>query len=209
MTIIDYLNHSFPEFSNELKQEIILFGRLKHFHEKDVIVGIGDQFSSIPLIMEGSLKVSREDDKGNELFLYYLMPGQTCALSLNCLILSKPSEVLAVAEEETTLLVIPSEKIGHWMSEHADWREFVLKTHQMRFHEMLSTIDGLAFTQLDKRVMDYLTEKSKIRNSDTIHLTHQEIANDLNSTREVISRILKILEKRGDIELKRNEVRLM
>src|SRR5690606_26971800 len=170
---------------------------------------IGGEFKMIPLICEGSIKVMREDDDGHELFLYFLRSGQTCALSLNCFMMSKPSEVFAVAEEATTFIALQAQHISEWIAKYPDWRNFVIGTYQMRFKEMLQTIDGIAFRQLDERVYDFLKEKAELKEDHIIQITHQEIADHLNSTREVISRILKILEKNEKIKLGRNKIELV
>ncbi|MCB9222816.1 MAG: Crp/Fnr family transcriptional regulator [Crocinitomicaceae bacterium] len=208
-TIVDYLTETFPDFSSELKSEIIQYGKLMHLKEGEALMTIGGEFKIIPLIVSGSIKVMREDMDGHELFLYYLKPGQTCALSLNCFMLSLPSEVYAEAEEETTLIALTADRVATWISAYPEWRNFIMGTFQMRFHEMLNTIDGIAFKQLDERLMDFLRDKATIHGTDTINTTHQEIADHLNSTREVISRLLKILEKNGRIELGRNKIRLL
>ena len=208
-TIVEHLTESFPDFSTDLKADILKFGKLTHLKEGEELMSIGGRFKIIPLITTGSIKVMREDEDGNELFLYYLKPGQTCALSLNCFMLDKPSEVFASAEEETTLIALQADKAGDWLTTYPDWRNFVMGTYQLRFHEMLSTIDGIAFKQLDERVLKFIIEKAEVHEANTIEMTHQEIAEALNSTREVISRILKILEKKGEIELGRSKIRLL
>ena len=208
-SIVEHLTETYPEFSADLKSEIIQHGRLMNIQVGESLMSIGGEFKTIPLIVEGSIKVMREDQDGNELFLYYLRPGQTCALSLNCFMMAKPSEVYAEAEEETTLIALQGNKVANWISEYPEWRNFIMGTFQMRFHEMLHTIDGIAFKQLDERLMEYLNEKAEIHNTDTVHTTHQEIADHLNSTREVISRLLKILEKNKRIELGRNKIQLL
>jgi CRP/FNR family transcriptional regulator len=208
-TIVEHLTETYPEFSSELKSQIIQNGKLMRLDAGETLMSIGGEFKIIPLIVEGSIKVMREDNDGNELFLYYLRPGQTCALSLNCFMMSKPSEVYAEAEEETVLIALTAERVATWISEYPEWRNFIMGTFQMRFHEMLHTIDGIAFKQLDERLMDFIRDKAAVRESNTIQTTHQEIADHLNSTREVISRLLKILEKNKKIALGRNKITLL
>lgn len=208
-TIIDYLSSSFPQFSSELKSEIIRHGKLMHLSAGDILMDIGAEMKMIPLICEGAIKVMREDEEGHELFLYYLSSGQTCALSLNCFITSKPSEVYAECEDDTVLIALKANQINEWMTRYEDWRNFVIGTYQMRFSEMLHTIDGIAFKQLDERVFEFILAQANIHQSNEIHTTHQEIATHLNSSREVISRVLKILEKKGKIKLSRNKIMLV
>ena len=208
-TIVDHLTTSFPEFSAELKQGIIRNGKLVHMKAGETLMQIGGDMKTIPLISEGAIKVMREDEEGHELFLYYLRPGQTCALSLNCFLMSRPSEVHAECEDDTTFIALNASQITDWISKFPDWRNFVIGTYQMRFSEMLHTIDGIAFKQLDDRVLEFLREQSVVHDSNLIQMTHQEIAIHLNSSREVISRILKILEKNQKIKLGRNKIELV
>jgi len=209
MTIVDYVTSTFPNHSQEFKNQLVNSGRIMKVSAGDEIMSIGGDFKTIPVIVEGSIKVVREDEEGNELFLYYLTEGQTCAMSLNCCLMSKPSEVRATAEEDTVIISIPGDHAGNWMSDLPEWRDFILNTYQLRFREMLHTIDGIAFQQLDERVLQYLRDKGDVHETKELKLTHQAIADDLNSSREVISRVLKILEKNQKIELHRNRIVLM
>ena len=209
MTIVYYVKATFPNHSKEFIDHLVSAGRILKVKAGEQLMSIGGDFKTIPVIVEGTLKVVREDDEGNELFLYYLQAGQTCAMSLNCCLMSKPSEVRATVEEDSVLISIPGDVAGEWMGNLPEWRDFIFNTYQLRFKEMLSTIDGIAFHQLDDRVFSYLQEKSKVHGDVNIKLTHQEIADDLNSSREVISRVLKILEKNERIELHRNRIKLM
>lgn len=208
-TIIEYLVEVYPGFSEELKQQIILRGKLIHMKSGEELMSIGGDFRTIPLIVEGSVKVLREDADGHELFLYFLTPGQTCAMSVNCTLSNRLSEVNATAEEDSVLIGVPASEAGDWLTKFPDWRTFILNTYQSRFTEMLNTIDGLAFKQLDNRVMEYLEDKAKLTHSNEIHSSHQDIATDLNTSREVVSRVLKILEKQGKLSLGRNKINLM
>lgn len=208
-TIIEYLVEFFPQFSEELKEQIVLRGKLVKIKAGEELMSIGGDFRTIPLIVDGSIKVIREDDDGNELFLYYLTLGQTCAMSVNCTLSNRLSEVNAVAEEDSVLIAVPSTEAGLWLSKFPEWRSFVLNTYQERFTEMLHTIDGIAFKQLDNRIMEYVIDKAAVSGSNAIQTSHQNIANDLNSSREVISRVLKILEKQKKLKLGRNKIELM
>jgi CRP/FNR family transcriptional regulator, anaerobic regulatory protein len=209
MTIVDYVTSTFPNQSQDFKNQLVNSGRLMKVAAGEELMSIGGAFKTIPVIVDGSIKVVREDDDGNELFLYYLTEGQTCAMSLNCCLMSKASEVRATAEEDTVLISIPGDSAGRWMSDLPEWRDFILNTYQLRFREMLHTIDGIAFQQLDERVLQYLKDKAEVHEANEVKLTHQAIADDLNSSREVVSRILKILEKNEKIELHRNRIVLL
>lgn len=200
----------FPLFSHpSLIEELNSLGNEASVQEGDVLMNIGDHIQIMPLVLEGALKIMRVDEEGHEIFLYYIYPGQTCAITLNCCIGSMPSEVRAIAEEHTKLVAVPSHAIRSWMNTYEGWKKFIMKTYHDRFNELLKTIDSIAFTQLDQRLLHFLNEKALANNDRIIHITHQEIANDLNSTREVISRLLKQLEKQGEIQLGRNKIVLL
>lgn len=208
MTIVDYLAQHYQNFSSELRTEIAIKGRLREVQQDQITINLGDTFTFIPLIVEGVLKVNRVDENGNEHFLYFLYPGQSCTVTLNCCLNGAPSEVIAIAEEDVKLIEIPINDARDWMEKFADWRNYLLETYQLRFHELLLTVDQLAFQKLDNRIMNYLKEKAKIHNDANIHLTHSQIAEDFHTSREVVSRVLKILEKKEQIELGRNKITL-
>ncbi len=208
-TIVEHLIEGFPNFSDQLRAEIILRAKLISINEGEELMSIGGNFRTIPLIVKGSIKVVREDDEGNEIFLYYLRPGETCAMSVNCTMSGRLSEVNATAEEDSIIIAVPSTEAGDWLSKFDEWRAFILNTYQNRFTELLHTIDGIAFKQLDIRILNYLSDKSALSGVKILHLSHQDIATDLNSSREVISRVLKILEKQGKLSLGRNKIELM
>ena len=209
MNIVEYVNSTFGHFNPEFRQELIKHGKIMRIKAGDTLMTIGGEFKMIPLLVDGAIKVLREDEEGNELFLYFLRPGQTCALSLNCFMLAQPSEVHAEAEEDTIIIGLQPDYVRNWMDAYPDWRNFVMQTFQQRFHELLLTIDSIAFKKLDERLLAYLHEKADVNHNRVINTTHQEIAYELNSTREVISRLLKILEKQGAIELGRNKIVVM
>lgn len=175
--------------------------------EGDLLMDIGTVINTIPMIVSGSVKVMREDEEGRELLLYYVRSGETCAMSLTCCMAFKRSEIRAVAQEKVTMLAIPVEFMDEWMR-FRDWRSFVMNTYRMRFEELLEALDSIAFLRMDERLMKYLTDKSNTMNTDEIHMSHQEIAVDLNSSREVISRILKQMEHKGLVKLGRNKILL-
>ncbi|MBD8487645.1 Crp/Fnr family transcriptional regulator [Echinicola sp. CAU 1574] len=166
----------------------------------------GKFIKMVPLVIEGAVKVLRVDEEGKELFLYYLYPGETCALSLTCCDASKASEVKAVAEEDTIILGVPVRVHEAWSEKYAQWKDFVTQTYQRRFQEMLKALDAVAFLKMDQRLALYILAKMKKFNSTDLQLTHQEIANELGTSREVISRLLKQLEKKKWIELGRNKI---
>lgn len=199
----------FPDITDaKLLAEIEERGDIMQVEAGSTIMEPGSTIRMMPLVNKGLVKVSREDDTGNELFLYFLNPGQTCAMSLYCCMANRKSEIRATAEEDTELLTIPIEAMDEWMGRYPNWREFVMRAYTDRFQELLNTIDSIAFTQLDDRLLDYLQQKAA-GNNGTVNTTHQKIADDLNSSRVVISRLLKQLEKRGMVELSKNKIRFV
>lgn len=207
MSVAELIRDQFPEINEPgLVSELEERGRFMNVSRGERLIEIGGYVKFMPLVISGAIKVMREDENGDEIFLYYLLPGQTCAMTLNCCMANNPSEITAIAVEDTTCLAIPVELMDSWLRKHRSWQNFVLNTYGMRFQELLNTIDSIAFLQLDERLLNYLKEKSQVANTEIIETTHQQIAYDLHSSREVISRLLKQLEKRGVIELQRNKV---
>ncbi|MDT0651202.1 Crp/Fnr family transcriptional regulator [Autumnicola edwardsiae] len=191
-------------FEKELLQEIAKSGVLKTVREGEVIMDIGDYITSMPLLLEGAIKILREDKEGSELLLYFLERGDTCALTLSCCLGQTQSEIRAVAERDTKFIMVPIGKIEEWTTRFKSWRNFVFESYQSRLSEMLETIDTLAFMNMDQRVLRYLQDKAKINQSQELQVTHQQIAYDLNTSRVVISRLLKRLEMEKKILLQRN-----
>lgn len=207
--ILEILSNNFPSLlDTELVNAIAENATYREVKEGDLLMDIGSTIKNIPMVVSGSVKVTREDENGNELLLYYVRPGESCAMSLTCCMAFKRSEIRAVAQEPVEILSIPVEFMDGWMM-YRDWRSFVMNTYRLRFEELLDTVDSIAFHRMDERVMKFLNEKSDAMNTDEINISHQEIAVDLNSSREVMSRILKQLEKKGLVKLGRNKIFLV
>jgi len=199
----------FPDIYELTAIELILStGKLKKFNQDDWLIDIGDPIVHMPLVIEGQLRILREDEEGNELLLYFIKPGETCAMSLTCCMGNAVSNVRAVAEEETTAILLPIQVMDEWTSKFPSFKSFILKTYQKRFDELLKTIDGIAFHNLDDRLLQLLKHKASKENQ-VITATHQELATQLNSSREVISRILKQMERKGKIQMGRNKITLL
>ena len=203
------MDDHFPSLlDTDLIQGIKEHAEYREVDEGDLLMDIGTTIQSIPMILTGSVKVMREDEDGNELLLYYVQPGETCAMSLTCCMAFKRSEIRAIAQEPVSMLSIPVEFMDEWMK-FRDWRSFVMNTYRMRFEELLEALDSIAFHRMDERVLKYLQEKGNSLNTAEIHMSHQEIAVDLNSSREVISRILKQMERKNLVKLGRNKIQLL
>lgn len=196
-------------FEEELLQEIVKYGTVKEVRAGEKIIDIGEYVKSMPLLLEGAIKILREDKDGDELLLYFLERGDTCAMTLSCCLGQTKSEIRAVAERDTVLIMIPIEKMEEWTSRFKSWRNFVFESYHTRLSEMLETIDTIAFLHMDERIMRYLQDKTKINRSEVVQVTHQEIAYDLHTSRVVVSRLLKKLEMEGKIELQRNSIKVL
>jgi CRP/FNR family transcriptional regulator len=196
-------------FEEELMHEIAKFGSLKEVKAGERIIEIGEYVKSMPLLLEGAIKIMREDKDGDELLLYFLERGDTCAMTLSCCLGQTKSEIRAVAEKDTKLIMIPIEKMEEWTARFKSWRNFVFESYHTRLSEMLETIDTIAFLNMDQRLMRYLQDKAKINANELIQVTHQEIAYDLHTSRVVVSRLLKKLELEGKIKLQRNSIQVI
>lgn len=196
-------------FEVELLEEIKMYGKLVIFEEGDIIIDIGQRVAHMPLLIEGAIKILREDELGEELLLYYLERGDTCAMSMNCCIGNTKSEIRATAETDGKLLLVPVQKMEEWMGRYASWRRFVLESYNVRLYEMLEAIDNLAFMNLEERILKYLKEKVKILHTPEVKSTHQEIATEMHTSRVVVSRLLKALERKQKIKLHRNKIEVV
>jgi CRP/FNR family transcriptional regulator len=196
-------------FERELLEEINQVGTFKEIPEGFKLIEIGDYIRSMPLLISGAIKVIREDSEGDELLLYFLERGDTCAMTLSCCIGQTKSEIRAVAELDTKLVMIPIQKMEEWTGKYRSWRNFVFESYHNRLMEMLEAIDSIAFMKMDERLLKYLGDKVKVTQDKMVHTTHQEIAYELHTSRVVISRLLKNLENLGKIKLHRNNIEVV
>ncbi len=196
----------FPHFDGALTDHLKKIGSIIHFKEGDLLMRTGQYFKHSLLILEGQVKLYREGEEGEEFFLYHLEPGNACALSMICATRNQLSEVKAKAISNVVALAIPLQHMDGLMRDYRNWYYFVLETYRGRFEELLQVIDQIAFHSMDEKLEFFLKRQFEIFKSGTIHMTHQEIADDLNSSREVISRLLKKLESRKRISISRNEI---
>ena len=173
------------------------------------IMDIGQIVRQMPIILSGSIKVTRIDEKGREILLYYVNPNESCAMTFTCCMEHFPSEIKAVAEDDVEMLMLPMSVMDEWMTKYPSWKSFVMKTIRYRFNELLKTIDHIAFQKLDERLISYLKDKSKTTRSTLLNISHQQIAEELATSREVISRLLKKLENEKKLLLYRNQIKLM
>lgn len=196
-------------FEDELMDEIVQVGTFKEIPEGSKMIEIGDYVKSMPLLISGAIKVMRQDADGDELLLYYLEKGETCSMTMTCCLGQKRSEIRAVAETDAQLIMVPVGKMEEWTAKYKSWRNFVLESYNDRINELLMTLDSIAFNQMDERLIQYLIEKARVNENNILKNTHQEIAYDLHTSRVVISRLLKKLEKLGKVEIYRNYIKLL
>ncbi len=199
----------FPSFEKELQDDIIQYCSMQEFKAGEPLMRTGQYFRVAMLITTGLVKVYREDEEGNEFFMYYLQPGQACALSMVCATRQQTSQVMAKAVKDTSVIAIPLQYMDEWMSRYKSWYHFVLETYRSRFEELLVTLDHVAFRAMDDRLEFYLRQHQRTLQKDVIEINHQEIADELNSSREVISRLLKKMEQLGKIKLHRNAIEIV
>ncbi len=208
--ILNLVRKNFPQIAEvKLQEEIASVGKLYHFRGGEVIMDYGSYVRLVPMVIKGSIKVSRESEDGNEIFLYYLNPGETCAMSFTCCMMNKKSDIRTTAEDEVELIGIPIKYVDEWMSRYQSWKNFVMRSYDNRMKELMYTIDSIAFKKMDERLLKYLHDKAATLHSKTINTTHQEIAFDLNASREAVSRLLKQLEKQQEVRLGRNQIELL
>ena len=196
-------------FEEDLIDEIVKVSILQQFELGDILIDFGDYIKKMPLLINGAIKILREDFDEGELLLYFIEKGDTCAMSMTCCLGETKSEIRAKAETRGQVIMIPISNMEEWMGKYKSWRNFVFNSYNNRLKEMLSAIDNLAFMNMDERLLNYLFDKSKINKSKEIHNTHQEIAYDLNTSRVVVSRLLKALEIEGKIKLNRASIELL
>jgi len=193
-------------FEKELLDEMEKYGRIKSVKSGENLVNVGEYIRSMPLVISGTIKVMREDGEGYELLLYFLDRSETCTMMMDCCMANKKSEIIAIAETDAELLLLPIKKMEEWLTRYKSWRNFIFKSYNDRMHEILKSLDNIAFKKMDERLLHYLTEKQKFSKNGLIKNTHQQIADDLHTSRVVISRLLKKLENDGKIKLQRNSI---
>lgn len=193
-------------FEEELLQEIATVGVVRKVAKGDQLIEIGDAISYMPLLLSGAIKILREDEQGDELLLYFIERGDSCAMTFSCCIGAHKSQIRAIAETDTELIMIPVEKMAEWMGKYKSWQQFILDSYHTRMMELLETVDTLAFLRMDDRILKYVQDKAKVTRNEVITVTHQEIAYDMHTSRVVVSRILKKLEKEGRIAMNRNQI---
>lgn len=196
-------------FEPALIREMFQFGEIRHFKDGDIIMDYGKYIRMMPVILKGTIKVFRKDEGGKEILLYYLSSNESCSMAYSCCLEAKKSEVKAIAEDDVELLAIPHIKLDEWLCKYPTWKNYIIRSFNDRFLELLKSIESIAFHKLDERLVAYLKEKQRLSGSSVIKASHFVIADELATSRVVVSRLLKQLENEGKILLYRNEIKLL
>lgn len=199
----------FPTLEKGLVEEIIKIADVKTLAEGELLMRTGQNIRSTLLVMEGLIKIYREDDHGNEFFMYYLDAGKACAVSLACALGQETSGLMAKAVTPATVLSIPLHYVDAWMGKYKSWAQFAVSTYRERFDELLQTIDHIAFRNMDERLVFYLKRHQEKLNTNLLSVSFTEIAQELNSSREVISRLMKKLAEKGLVRMQGNKVEIV
>lgn len=205
----DHIKKLFSSFSSSLIDDIEKNAVVQDFSSGHVIMRTGQYIKNTVLVLSGKIKIYREDDDGGEFFMYYLQPGQACAISMICATKNETSQIMAKVVEDVELVMVPLPLMDKWMMQHRSWYEFVIDTYRSRFEEVLEVVNSIAFRAMDERLEFYLKRHKDACGCSDLKLSHQEIATELNTSREVISRLLKKLEQRGAVQLHRNHIELL
>ena len=196
-------------FEPKLLEEIEAFGTWQSFKDGDVIIDYGKYIRMMPIVLKGTIKVYRLDEIGNEILLYYLSSSESCSMAYSCCVEAKKSEIKAIAEEDVELMAIPHEKLDEWLCVYPSWKNYIMRSFNERFIELLKSVESIAFHKLDERLIAYLKEKRRVTGSGVIKASHYLIADELSTSRVVISRLLKHLENDKKIIMYRSEIKLL
>ncbi|MBK5279878.1 MAG: Crp/Fnr family transcriptional regulator [Bacteroidia bacterium] len=196
-------------FQTALNKAVDTFGQPKSFPAETVILSEDSYIKYIPIVLSGSLKVLRTEEDGREILLYYIKPGESCIMSFLGGLHNETSKIRAVVEEDAQILLIPIDKATEWVKEFPEWTDFIFKLYHKRFEELLQVVNAIAFQKLDSRLLHLLKQKSELFKSKELSVTHQQLADELGSTREVVSRVIKQMENEGLVRLARNKISLM
>lgn len=196
-------------FQSLLKEEISQYGQLKKFPAGSVILQEDSYIKVIPLVLNGSLKVMRTDPQGHEILLYYITPGESCIMSFLGGIHNETSKIKAIVEEDAEILFIPVEKASEWVKKFPEWSDFIFRLYHKRFEELLTAVNAIAFQKLDSRLLQLLRQKADLYQSKDIKITHQQLADELGTAREAVSRVIKQMENEGLVKLARNKITIL
>jgi CRP/FNR family transcriptional regulator len=196
-------------FEKDLVDEILTIKNIKNYIEGETIIDYDMSIKFMPFIIKGTIKVLKNDEDNREILLYYLTANESCSMAYSCCMEAKKSEIKAIAEENVSLIPIPHNKLDEWLFKYPSWKSYIFNSFTQRFNELLKSIESIAFHKLDERLITYLTNKANLTGKSSIQLSHQQIAEEMGTSRVVISRLLKQLENDKKLLLYRNEIKLL
>ncbi len=194
-----------PELISKLTQ----FSTVRNYKAGEMILDENSLIRAIPIVTRGTLKVMRTEEDGREILLYYIKPGESCIMSFLGGLHDERSKVRAEVEEDAEILFLPLEKVSLFIKEYPEWLDYIFRLYHKRFEELLEIVNAIAFKKVDERLLDLLQKKKQVTGSNTLQVTHEQLANELGTARVVVSRLLKQLEERGQLQLGRNKITLM
>lgn len=194
-----------PALLNEIEEKSMLFTA----SAGQGLIKTGQTINVVPMMLSGTLKVSHENEEGQELVLYYVKAGQGCAMTFSCGMMSQPSQVKGTADDDLSMLCIPVAVMEEWMQKYPSWKKFVMGTIVNEYMTIIKSVDDVTFKKTDERLLNFLKGKAKLSGSSLINLSHQQIADELGTNRVVISRLLKKLENEERLLLYRNQIKLL
>ncbi len=195
--------------SHEVKQKLSSYGTVKKFEEGSVILNENAYIRAIPIVLKGCIGVMRTDDEGREILLYYINAGESCIMSFLGGLHNDTSKVKAIAEEETEILFVPIDKVNLLIKENPEWLDYIFRLYHKRFEELLEVVNDVAFKKMDERLLNFIKKRCELSKTNTLHITHEHLANELGTARVVVSRLLKQMEDKGFLKLGRNKISLM
>lgn len=196
-------------FETALVEEILAIKNVKPFKEGETIIDYGMAIKFMPYIISGTIRVMKNDEDNREILLYYLSSNESCSMAYSCCMEAKKSEIRAIAEDNVALIAIPHDKLDEWLIKYPSWKSYIFNGFTQRFNELLKSIESIAFHKLDERLITYLANKAKITGKSALQLSHSQIAEEMGTSRVVISRLLKHLENDKKLLLYRNEIKLL
>lgn len=198
-----------PVINQQLLDKLLKEGTVKTFPPEAVIIEEHDYIKNVPIVLSGSIKVFKLDEDGRELLLYYIKPGESCVMSFLGAACNGTSKIRAVVEEQAEVLILPVYKAIDLIRDNPAWLEFIFQLYNRRFEELLSVVNAVVFQNVDDRLWDLLKTKVKMLNTMELNVTHQQVADELGTAREVVSRLLKQLERKNKILLSRNKIKVL
>lgn len=195
--------------SPELISKLTQYGVVRHYKAGEMILDENSHIRAIPIVISGTLKVMRTEEDGREILLYYIKAGESCIMSFLGGLHDETSKVRAEVEEDAEILFLPVDKVSLFIREYPEWLDYIFRLYHKRFEELLEIVNAIAFRKVDERLLDLLQKKKQVSGSNTLQVTHEQLANELGTARVVVSRLLKQLEERGQLQLGRNRITLM